>query len=112
MGENGRKTLAAKARAIYSQHLKQTLEACCRGQFVAIEVDSGEYFLGSTPLEAIKSGKAKYPEKPFHVMKVGYKSAILLKTWRLDSFLDSSSPATLLIRPVRITGLFSRLSWW
>ena len=80
MGENGHKALAVKARAIYSQRLKQTLEACCRGQFVAIEVDSGDYFLGSTPLEAIKNGKAKYPEKAFHVMKVGYKAAVLLKT--------------------------------
>jgi hypothetical protein len=79
MGENGHKALAVKARAIYSQRLKQTLEACCRGQFVAIEVDSGDYFLGSTPLEAIKNGKAKYPEKAFHVMKVGYKAAVLLK---------------------------------
>jgi len=83
MGGNGRKALAAKARAIYSQHLKSDLEACCRGQFVAIEVDSGEYFLGSTPLEAIKHGRVKYPERPFHVMKVGFRAAILLKTWRL-----------------------------
>jgi hypothetical protein len=79
MGENGHRGLAVKARTIYSQRLKQTLEACCRGQFVAIEVDSGDYFLGSTPLEAIKNGKAKYPEKAFHVMKVGYKAAVLLK---------------------------------
>jgi hypothetical protein len=83
MGRNGHKALAAKARTIYSQRLKQTLEACCRGQFVAIEVDSGDYFLGSTPLEAIKNGKAKHPEKAFHVMKVGYKAAVLLKRWRI-----------------------------
>jgi hypothetical protein len=79
MAEDGHKALALKARAIYSQRLKQSLEICCRGQFVAIEVDSGDYFLGSTPLEAIKNGKVKYPKKAFHVMKVGYKAAVLLK---------------------------------
>lgn len=79
MAENGHKALATKARTIYSQRLKKTLEACCHGQFVAIEVDSGDYFLGSTPLEAIKNGKVKHPEKAFHIMKVGYKAAVLLK---------------------------------
>jgi len=73
------KSLALKARKIYNEQLKQALEASCRGQFVAIDADSGEYFLGSTPLDAIKNGKLKYPEKAFHVMKVGYKAAILLK---------------------------------
>jgi hypothetical protein len=75
--------LAVKARKIYDQQLKGTLEACCRGQFVAIEVDSGDYFLGPTPLEAIKGGKSRYPEKSFHVMKVGYKAAVLLKRRRV-----------------------------
>jgi len=83
MAGSGDKALASKARGIYNQQLKGTLEVCCRGQFVAIEVDSGDYFLGATPLEAVKSGKAKYPEKVFHVMKVGYKAAVLLKGRRL-----------------------------
>ena len=76
MGENDHKTLAGKARKIYNERLKDSLETCCRGQFVAVEVDSGDYFLGSTPLEAITSGKRKHPEKPFHAMKVGYKAGL------------------------------------
>ena len=84
MAEKGaHKTLAIKARRIYNEQLKGTLEACCRGQFVAIEADSGDYFLGPTPLEAIKGGKFKYPGRSFHVMKVGYKAAILLKRSRV-----------------------------
>jgi hypothetical protein len=79
MGENNHKTLAAKARKIYYEQLKQTLEASSRGQFVAIEVNSEDYFLGSTPLEAINNGKQKYIERFFHVMRVGYKAAVLIK---------------------------------
>jgi hypothetical protein len=79
MQKNNHKALAIKARKIYNERLKQTLELSSRGQFVAIEVDTGDYFLGSTPLEAIKNGKQKHPKKVFHVMKVGYKAAILLK---------------------------------
>jgi len=79
MGENNHKALAAKARKIYYEQLKQTLEASSQGKFVAIEVNSGDYFLGSTPLEAINNGKQRYPEEIFHVMKVGYKAAVLIK---------------------------------
>ena len=79
MKDGNHKALAAKAREIYNERLKENLEECCRGQFVAIEVDSGDYFVGRFPLEAVMSGKAKYPERIFHVMKVGYKAAILLK---------------------------------
>lgn len=73
------KALAIKARKIYTERLKQILEPSYKDQFVAVEVDTGDYFLGSTPLEAIKNGKQRYPEKVFHVMKVGYKAAIILK---------------------------------
>jgi hypothetical protein len=79
MGENDHKALAAKAREIYYEQLKQTLEASSRGQFVAIEANSGDYFLGSTPLEAINNGKQRYPKRFFHVMRIGYKAAVLIK---------------------------------
>ena len=79
MGENNHKALAAKARKIYYEALKRTLEASSRGQFVAIEANSGDYFLGSTPLEAVNKGKQRYPKEVFHVMKVGHKAAFILK---------------------------------
>ncbi len=76
------KERAVKARKIYNEKWKHILEPNAKGKFVAIEVDSGSYFLGSTPMEAIKKGKKTSPGKMFHVMKVGYKAAILLKKGR------------------------------
>lgn len=71
--------LALKARKIYHDRLHSELETRALGQFVAIEVDSGDYFLGATPLEAIDLGEKKYPQKLFHVMKVGSKATFILK---------------------------------
>jgi hypothetical protein len=73
------KAFARNARAIYQQRLKQLLEKSAPGQFVAIEVDSGDYFLGATPLEAVTKAKQRYPDRVFHVMKVGAKAVLLLK---------------------------------
>ena len=79
MEANVHSSTAKKAREIYIDRLKQNLESTSLGQFVAIEADSGDYFLGSTPLEAIDNGKGTYPDKTFHVIKVGHKAGILLK---------------------------------
>lgn len=79
MVKNSRQTVAIKARKIYENKLKAVLETKYPGQFVAIEVNSGNYFLGSTPLEAIKKAKMKYPDDSFHVMKVGSRAALLMK---------------------------------
>ena len=79
MGKNDHKALAVKERKIYYKQLKQALEASSQGQFVAIEANSGDYFLGSTPLEAINNDKQIYPEEVFHIMKVDHKASIKLK---------------------------------
>ena len=75
--------LALQGRRIYSERLRSSLETSAQGQFVAIEVDSGDYFLGATPLEAIDLGEKKYPQKLFHVMKVGSKATFILKRERI-----------------------------
>ena len=59
-------------RQIYEEQLKQRLESEYKGKIVAIEVGSGEYFLGDTVVEAIKKGEAMYPGELFYVIRVGY----------------------------------------
>ena len=74
-----KESTAKKARQIYNERFKKELEANAFGQFVAIEIESKEYFLGETPLKAVKKGKQKYATKQFHVMKIGYNTAFLMK---------------------------------
>jgi len=53
---------AERARQLYHERFKQILEKNSFGQFVAIEVDS-----------------EKYSTKLFHVIKIGYDAALLMK---------------------------------
>lgn len=73
------KSLAEKGQETYDRALKHVLEPAYVGKFVAVEVDSEDYFLGSTPIEAINKGKQKYPSKVFFVARVGHRAAFLLK---------------------------------
>lgn len=45
--------IADRAKKIYSERLKTHLELSAPDSFVAIEPDSGDYFLGATLSEAI-----------------------------------------------------------
>jgi len=66
------KKLAAQGEKIYDEKLKGILEPEHNGEIVAIEVESGDYFLGNSIVEATEKAKRKYPDRLFHVIKVGY----------------------------------------
>ena len=63
--------LARKGELIYQQELKDLLEKTHLGKFCAIEVDSKDYFLGDTPVEASAYARKKYPDKVFYLVKIG-----------------------------------------
>ena len=70
--------LVQKAEAIYEARLQAILEPFHDHEFVAIEPESGEYFLGKTLTDAAKAARVAYPSPLTHVMRVGHKAAIHL----------------------------------
>ena len=70
--------LAHRARAIYDERLKAKLEATNSDEFVAIEPDSGEYFLGKTLSEAIQASRAAHPESLPFALRVGHEATVEL----------------------------------
>ena len=50
-----------------------------RGQFIAIEVDSGDSFIGQTEMEANQKARAKHPGKVFFLGRIGYPTAYTFK---------------------------------
>ena len=45
------------------------------GSMVAIDTDTGDYFIGKNAIEAFKKGRKKYPHKEFFFKRVGAKTA-------------------------------------
>lgn len=65
-------TLAVKGEEIYASRLKSLLEPTHQGKIVAIEIDSGDSFLGDTVVEAGQKAKERYPDRVFYFVRVGY----------------------------------------
>ena len=70
--------ISKKGRQLF-EALDPELSKTHRGQFVVIEVDSGDYFLGKTPMEADQQARAKYPGKVFFMGRIGYRTAFSFK---------------------------------
>jgi len=59
--------------------LKRALEAEHYREYVAIEVKSGEYFLGKTMDETLDKAEQKYPDAKFFVVRVGELATVNFK---------------------------------
>ena len=64
-----------RAKEIYASQLRMELESLHVDRFVAIEPESGEYFLGDTFDEAVKSARTKYPSRLSHTIRIGHRAA-------------------------------------
>lgn len=72
------RSVIERAKRIYSEQLRAVLEPHHLNRFVAIEPESGEYFLGDTFDEAVKSGRAKHPTRLSHTIRIGHRAAFHL----------------------------------
>ena len=66
------------AKRLYEQELKDVLEASHRHEFVAIEPESGDYYLGRTFSEAIGAARRAHPDRLCHALRVGHRATVHL----------------------------------
>lgn len=65
-----------KAEEIYATQLQAVLERDHLDEFVAIEPESGDYFLGETLNKATQAARQTYPDRLTHAMRVGHRTAL------------------------------------
>ncbi len=62
-----------RAEEIYTK-IKDQLKGQ-EGKMVAIDLQSGDYFLGNNTMEAYEQGRKKHPDHKFFLKRVGAKAA-------------------------------------
>ena len=70
-----REDVIARGKKIYDKKLKGELEPGHTGRYVAVDPDTGQYFLGDTSAEAIGAAHDALPESHFYLARVGYDAA-------------------------------------
>jgi len=65
-----------RAEEVYANQMRAVLEPDHIGEFVAIEPESGDYFVGKTLSEAMGAARRAHPDRLAHAMRVGHKAAL------------------------------------
>lgn len=69
-----REAVIRQGRQLYEEKLKAELEPKHTGRFVAIEPNTGDYFLGNTSTEALLAAHTAMPNSRFYLKRVGYET--------------------------------------
>jgi hypothetical protein len=70
--------ISQKGQRVF-ETLPQTLQEEHLGRFIAIEVESVDYFIGDTALEATRQAQDRYPGRIFFLGRMGYPTAYTFK---------------------------------
>jgi len=71
-----REEFARRAEEFYAARLKAGLEREHMDEYVAIEPESGDYFLARSSRDAVRAARRAYPDRLTHVMRVGHRAAL------------------------------------
>ena len=71
-------SVMARARELYDSKLRTELEASDLGRFVAIEPESGEFFLGDTFDDAVNAALDAHDDRLTHTIRIGHAAALHL----------------------------------
>ena len=71
--------LVERGQKTYQQRLASILEPSHDGEFVAVEPDSGQYFLGSTASATLVAARAAMPKNLFYLTRVGSETTHSVK---------------------------------
>lgn len=73
------KEIVARAKEIYARKYQKQFEEQLSGKYVAIDVESEEAYVGDTEMEAFENAKAAFPDRLFHLIKIGEPNAFRMR---------------------------------
>lgn len=76
MTESDVDAFVRRAEEVYATRLRAVLERDHMDEFVAIEPESGAYFLGKTLSDAMGAARRSHPDRLVHAMRVGHRAAL------------------------------------
>lgn len=67
--------IGRQGQKLYEQHIRAQVEDRFYGQFLVIDIDSGDYEVDSKELSALERARTKHPEGLFYLMRIGASAA-------------------------------------
>jgi hypothetical protein len=76
------KEIVQRGQALYDQQIRAKVETSHKGEFLVLDIDTGEYEIDSNEVAALKRTKAKNPGAALYILRVGYPAAYRVRGQR------------------------------
>jgi hypothetical protein len=73
-----REEVVRRGKAWYEQQLRAQVEPGNTDKFMVIDIETGEYEIDREDLAALKRAKAKRPDAPLYMLRIGHRTAYQL----------------------------------
>jgi len=73
-----REEVATRGEEIYEQEIRPKLESQSQGQYLVLDIETGEYEINQDDLVATKRAMAKRPGAILYGLRIGYPAAYRL----------------------------------
>ncbi len=70
--------IAQRGKAWYEQQLRAQVEPGNIGKFLVLDIETGEYEIDREEVAAFRRAKAKRPDAPLYLLRIGYQAAYQL----------------------------------
>ena len=70
--------IADRGQALYEERLRDQVEAIYLGQYLVIDIETGDYEIGAEHLATAEKLRARYPTALFYGIKIGYPATVAI----------------------------------
>jgi hypothetical protein len=70
--------IVRRGQALYEQEIRPKVEAEHKGEYLVVNVETGDYVIDQDDLAASKRAKTQYPNAPLFTVRIGYPTAYRL----------------------------------
>lgn len=70
--------IADRGQALYDREIRGSLDTGDQGKFLILDVETGDYEIDADEVAAVKRARAKRPDAPFYILRIGRSAAYRL----------------------------------
>ena len=70
--------IAQRGHLLYEQRIQNEVGDESRGKFLVIDIETGQYEIDASDLEAMQRARARNPDAALYVMRIGFRTAYRL----------------------------------
>lgn len=70
--------IVRRGEELYAKQIRDRIEANHKGQFLVLDIETGDYEVDNDELAALDRAKAKHPDAALYILRVGFPAAVKL----------------------------------